>query len=144
MRRAANHHEFGGRTMSAESSSNRSFGLLFTTCFALLAAYNAWHLGAIWPLYVGIAILFLALALLWPATLAPLNRLWTRLGLAIGMVVSPIVLALLFFLVVTPVALLMRLAGKDPLRLRQQPQDGSYWIPRQPPGPSGESMRDQF
>jgi len=144
MDQAANHHEFGARTMATESSSNRSFGLLFAVVFAVLAIHNWWHVGRLWPLYAVLAALFLVLALAWPASLALLNRLWTRLGLMMGMIVSPIVLALLFLTVVTPVGLLMRLMGKDPMRVRKQPEGGSYWIVRDPPGPSGESMRDQF
>ena len=73
-----------------------------------------------------------------------LIRLWTRFGLLIGMMVSPIVLGLLFILVVTPVGLMMRLTGKDPLRLRRESGVGSYWIVRHPPGPPGDSMGDQF
>jgi hypothetical protein len=143
MRRAADHHEFGARAMSAEASSDRSFGLVFAAVFVLLAAYNAWRGGA-WPLYLAIAAAFLAVALVAPKCLAPLNRLWTRFGLILSMIVSPIVLALMFFLVVTPVGVLMRLTGKDPLRLRQDSETGSYWIVREPPGPSGESMGQQF
>ena len=144
MRRAADHHEFGARAMSAEASSDRSFGLVFAAVFALLAAYNAWHGGGAWPVYLAIAVAFLAVALAAPKWLALLNRLWTRFGLMLSMIVSPIVLALMFFLVVTPVGVLMRLTGKDPLRLRHDSGTGSYWIVREPPGPSGESMGQQF
>ena len=144
MSRAVDHHEFGGRTLSAEPSSDRSAGLVFAGFFAILVGYNWWHGGTAWPLYLGIVIAFLVVAWLWPKALAPLNRVWTKLGLLIGRIVSPIVLALMFYLVVTPVGLLMRLTGKDPLRLRRESSEGSYWIVRHPPGPSGESMREQF
>ena len=92
----------------------------------------------------GIGSVFLAVALLRPNVLSPLNRLWIKLGVLMAIIMSPIVLGLLFFLVVTPVGLLMRATGKDPLRLRQDPRVGSYWIVRHPPGPPGESMGDQF
>jgi Saxitoxin biosynthesis operon protein SxtJ len=144
MRRAADHHEFGARAAPVETSSDRSFGLVFAAVFAVLAAHNAWHGGAVWPLYLAIGIGFLAVALMRPKSLALLNRLWTRLGLIIGMIVSPIVLALMFFLVVTPVGLLMRLTGKDPLRLQGDSGTDSYWIVRHPPGPPGDSMGEQF
>jgi len=144
MRRRADHHEFGGRVASTESSSDRSFGLVFAAFFAILAAYNWWHQRAIWPLYLAVAVAFLAVALLWPNALAPANRLWTKLGHILGMIVSPIVLSLMFFLVVTPTGLLMRLLGKDPLRLRRDSGAGSYWIVRRPPGPPGDSMGEQF
>jgi Saxitoxin biosynthesis operon protein SxtJ len=142
--RRADHHEFGARAESIETSSDRSFGLVFAAVFALLAAYNAWNSGAAWPLFLAIAVGFLAVALVRPKWLALLNRLWTRFGLILGMIVSPIVLALMFFLVVTPVGLLMRLTGKDPLRLRPDSGTGSYWIVRHPPGPPGDSMSEQF
>jgi hypothetical protein len=144
MRKAAGHHEIGGRAAAIASSSDRSFGLVFAGVFSIVATYNWWYDGVAWPLHLGIAIVFLAIALLRPNILSPLNRLWSRLGLLIGMIVSPIVLGFLFILVVTPVGLMMRLTGKDPLRLRHESGVGSYWIVRHPPGPSGDSMGDQF
>ena len=144
MRRAADHHEFGRRAALPDPSSDRLFGLVFAGVFVIVAIYNWWYGGALWPLYLGIALLFVASALLRPNVLSPLNRLWTRFGLLIGMMVSPIVLGLLFILVVTPVGLMMRLTGKDPLRLRRESGVGSYWIVQHPPGPPGDSMGDQF
>ena len=90
------------------------------------------------------AAVFCGLALLLSRALAPLNRLWSRFGLLLSKIVSPIVLALLYFLTVVPVGLLMRLSGKDPLRLRFDPKAESYWIPRTPPGPAPDSMKNQF
>lgn len=144
MKRPEDHHEFGGRAATVETSSDRSFGLVFAGFFALLGGYGAWRGAALWPLWLAIAAVFLVLALLRPGVLSPLNYLWSKLGQLMGMVVSPIVLALMFFVVVTPVALLMRLFGKDPLRLRRDAGADSYWIAREPPGPPGDSMRDQF
>jgi len=140
----ADHHEFGARTTAAESSSDRSFGLVFAGFFTLLAAYGWWQASGRWPIYLGIAIVFLLVALAWPGVLAPLNRLWTRLGYFLGRIVSPVVLGLIFFVVMTPLAMLMRLLRKDVLRLRRESGAGSYWIVREPPGPPGETMRDQF
>lgn len=139
----AGHHELGGRAAEVETSSDRSFGLVFAGFFALLAAYHAWQHRGLWPLWIAIAAVFLVVALWRPQVLAPLNRVWTKLGLFLGMIVSPVVLGLMFFLVMTPIGMLMRLFGKDPLRLRGDPGE-SYWIVRDPPGPPGESMRDQF
>ena len=76
--------------------------------------------------------------------LRPLNRLWFLLGMALHKVVNPLVMGFLFYLTVTPMALFMRLAGKDPLRLKFDRQAKSYWIKRQPAGPAPESMRRQF
>jgi hypothetical protein len=140
----ADHHELRGHAAATESSSDRSFGLVVAGFFIILGAYNWWHQGRWWPASIAIAAAFLAIALLRPNVLAPLNRMWTKLGLLMAMVVSPILLGLLFLVVVTPVGLLMRLSGKDPLRLRDRSGAGSYWIVRQPPGPAGDTMVDQF
>src|SRR4051812_47342931 len=134
MSAAADHHELSRRAAEAETSSDRSFGLVFAGFFALLAGYNAWHHRGLWPLWLAIAAIFLVLALVRPHVLAPLNRMWTRLGLVLGMIVSPVVLGLMYFLVVTPIGMLMRRLGKDPLRLRGDPGAPSYWIVREPPG----------
>ena len=93
---------------------------------------------------LGVAAVFAALAFMWTALLAPLNRLWLKLGLVLYKVVNPIVLGLLFYVTVTPISLLMRVLGKDPLRLRRDPDAASYWIERTPPGPAPESMKNQF
>ena len=90
------------------------------------------------------AALFLAAALLRPAILNPLNRLWLKFGLLLHRVVNPIVMALLFYGTVLPTGLVMRALGKDLLRLKRQPDADSYWIVRQPPGPAPETMKDQF
>ncbi len=71
-----------------------------------------------------------------------MNRLWTRFGLLIHAIVSPVVLGLLFYGVITPTGLIMRALGKDPLGLAYEPAAESYWIKRRPPAP--ETMRDQF
>lgn len=139
------HHEFqGGGHDKVEGSSNRSFGLVFATVFALLAGYNAWHAGRAWPWLAGIAAAFLVLALTLPAVLGPLNRIWMKVGLVLAMIINPIVLGLLFLVGFTPIALIARLVGKDFLRLRRQPDVTSYWIVREPPGPEPASMKDQF
>ena len=70
-----------------------------------------------------------------PATLKPLNRMWFKFGLLLHKVVNPIVMALVFFGTVLPTGLIMRALGKDPLRLKWQPDANSYWIERRPPGP---------
>ena len=124
---------------------NRTFGLVFTGIFFLLAVYN-WLTDSA-PIYLrvfgGLAIIFLLATLIAPAILAPLNRAWYQLGLLLGRVVSPLVLGLLFFVLITPVALFTRLIGRDALRIKKQTID-SYWIKRGPPGPNPESFKDQF
>ena len=91
-----------------------------------------------------VAAAFLAAALFRPALLAPLNRLWSRFGLLLGRVTNPIIMGLVFFLLITPMALILRLRGNDPLRLRLALHAKSYWIERTPPGPTPASMTEQF
>jgi hypothetical protein len=93
---------------------------------------------------VALAGLFLATALLVPASLRPLNWIWFKFGLLLHKIVSPVVMGLLFFVTVTPIALLLRAGRKDMLRLKRDAKCDSYWIVRQPPGPAPETMKDQF
>jgi Saxitoxin biosynthesis operon protein SxtJ len=137
-------HEDFSRHAEAKGSSDRAFGFVFAIFFSLvgLAPLRTHHSVRWWALTL--ALLFLAVALLRPVWLNPFNRLWTKLGLLLGRVVSPIVMGLLFFLVVTPTAFLFRLLGKDPLRLAPEPDASTYWIERRPPGPPPETMANQF
>ena len=132
------------RDSREEGTSNRSLGLVFAAVF-LLVGFGPLLTGGdvrIWSIAVALA--FGLVALIIPATLGPLNRLWTRFGLLLHKIVSPIVLGIMFFLVITPMGFVMRMLGKDPLRLRRDPKTGSYWIERSPPGPPPETFIDQF
>ena len=126
------------------SGSDRAFGLAFSAVFVAMGLWPWLRHGEpprLWAL--GGALAFLALALLAPRRLAPLNRLWFRLGLALHAIVSPLVMGLLFYGAVTPMGLLMRALGKDILGLRRN--DGpTYWRDRDPPGPAAGSMKNQF
>lgn len=137
-------HEDLTREDETVSSSERSFGITFAVVFALIAVVKLWHgsTGAIYWLVA--AAVMLALASFWRAPLRPLNRLWFRLALVLHAVVNPIMMGLLFYLTVAPIGLLMRLLGKDPLRLRRDPQMQSYWIARTEDGTAPERMRNQF
>ena len=96
----------------------------------------------LWAL--GLSAVFLLLALVAPKILAPANRAWTKFGLLLHKIVSPIALGILFFGVVTPTGFVMRLLGKDLLRQRFDRSAKSYWIARTPPGPDAESLKNQF
>ncbi len=129
---------------SVASSSNRTFGLVFAAVFAIVAFWPALRHGEAlrwWAL--GVAVIFLGLALFAQERLAPLNRLWFKLGLSLHSVVSPLIMGLLFFGAVTPMAYILRLMGKDLLRLRSH-GELSYWIVRDPRGPAAGSMKNQF
>jgi len=112
--------------------------------FLLLALYPLLDGGTVRLWALGLAAAFLALALVRPALLAPLNALWTRLGLVLHKIVNPLVLGLMFYAVLTPTALLLRLFGKDLVGRDFDRQRTSYWVERQPPGPPPETMKNQF
>src|SRR5262249_24973856 len=117
---------------------------VFGAVFAIIAVWP-WLFGGqirIWSGIVGAV--FALVAWLWPAVLAPLNRVWTRFGLLHHRVVSPVVLGVMFFVVLTPMGLIMRALGKAPLRLRMDRNAGSYWIDRRPPGPAPDTLNNQF
>src|SRR5262247_3858266 len=140
------HDEDFTRKETVQGSSDRSFGFVMAAFFALVALFPLLHgpLSSIRWWALALAAAFLALALLWPAPLRPLNRAWLKLGLLLSKIVSPIVMMVLFYATVTPIGVLMRWAGKDPLRLRRDAAATSYWIPREPPGPAPNSMKQQF
>jgi hypothetical protein len=94
--------------------------------------------------WLAAAAAFLVCAYFWTAPLRPLNAVWHRLGLLLFAVVSPIVMGVVFYSTVAPIGLLMRLSGKDPLRLKLDRAARSYWIERDPPGPAGAEMKNQF
>ena len=137
-------HEDFSRQEKVKPSSDRNFGLVMAAFFTLVAFWPLVRAESIRWWALGVALVFLLLTLLWRAPLAPLNKMWMKLGALLYRIVSPIVMALLFYLTVTPLALLMRVLGKDPLRLRHDPNAASYWIERTPPGPAPDSMKNQF
>ncbi len=126
------------------SSSNRVLGLAFAALFAIFALWPLLRHGepARWQALAASAI-FLGLAVFAHERLALLNRLWFKLGLALHAIVSPIIIGLLFYGAVTPMSFILRLAGKDLLRL-QHDGASTYWINREPPGPAAGSMKNQF
>lgn len=137
-------HEDFSRHAEAPGSSDRAFGIVIGVFLALvaLAPLRAHHPIRWWAL--ALALLVLAVAGVRPGWLHLFNRLWTKLGLLLSRVATPIVMGLLFFLVVTPVAFLLRWLGKDPLQRAPDAQAATYWIERAPPGPPAESMLNQF
>ena len=121
--------------------SNRSFGIVFFIVFVLIAIYPLINQGEvrIWSLII--SFLFLFFGLLNSKILTPLNKLWFRFGLFLGKIISPIIMGVIFFLVVTPIGLLMRFFGKDVLNLKLNKKKSSYWIEKD--GPKSK-MKNQF
>ena len=121
-------------------SSNRSFGIVFFVVFLLIALYPLTNEGEIRIWSVIISLIFLILGLLNSKILAPLNKLWFKFGIFLGKMISPLIMGIIFFLVVTPIGLIMRLLGKDVLNLKYN-DNQSYWIERN--GPKSK-MKNQF
>ena len=137
-------HEDLRSHLTIRGSSDRQFGVVAGLFWIAVSLWPLRSGGLIraWALIAGA--LFLGLGILAPAVLRPLNRAWTAVGLLLSRVTNPVVAALLFYLVFTPCGLVMRLVGKDPLRLMRDPRAPTYWIERRPPGPSPESMVHPF
>ncbi len=121
-------------------SSNRSFGIVFFVVFFLIALYPLIHNEEIriWSLII--SLIFLILGLINSRILNPLNKLWFKFGILLGKIVSPIIMGIIFFLVVTPTGFIMRILGKDVLNLKFN-ENKSYWIEKT--GPKSK-MKNQF
>ena len=121
-------------------SSNRSFGIVFFIIFFLIALYPLLSDQEIrlWALII--SAIFLILGLLKSKLLTPLNKLWFRFGIFLGKIITPIIMGIIFFFVVTPIGLIMRLIGKDLLNLKYN-KEKSYWIEKD--GPKSK-MKNQF
>tara|TARA_Y100000389_G_scaffold203123_1_gene250530 strand:- start:387 stop:773 length:387 start_codon:yes stop_codon:yes gene_type:complete len=121
-------------------SSNRSFGIVFFVLFMLIALYPLIYSGEIRIWSAIISLILLVLGLINSKILAPLNKLWFKFGIFLGKIVSPLVMGVIFFLVVTPIAFLMRLLNKDLLNLKFN-NENTYWIKKT--GPKSK-MKNQF
>jgi hypothetical protein len=138
-------HEDLQRREKIKGSSDRSFGFVFAALFALVAfapLLRAPHQPRWWAAVIAIG--FALVALLWPRRLALLNRLWLKFGLLLHAIVSPVVLALIFYVAIVPVGLLKRIFGNDSLRLKADRAAKSYWIERDPSNSALSSMNQQF
>jgi hypothetical protein len=124
--------------------SNKSFGLLIGGVLLLVAGLHYWKERSDFLVWLIVAVGFIAVALLVPRALAPLRRLWLKLGHLMSIVISPIILALMYVLAIVVTGVLIRLFGKDLLSLKLKPEEASYWIKRNPPGPEFKSLADQF
>ena len=121
-------------------SSNRSFGIVFFIFFLILALYPLFNNEdlKLWSLII--SIIFLILGLLNSKVLTPLNRIWFKFGIILGKIVSPFVMGIIYFLIVTPIGLIMRLFRKDLLNLKYDNKN-TYWIEKT--GPKSK-MKNQF
>ena len=121
-------------------SSNKSFGIVFFVVFLLIAIYPLTNGGDI-RIWSGIiSFIFLVLGLLTSRILTPLNKIWFKFGIFLGKIISPLIMGIIFFLVVTPIGLIMKLFRKDLLNLKYN-KESSYWIEKT--GPKSK-MKNQF
>jgi Saxitoxin biosynthesis operon protein SxtJ len=140
------------RAHDIKMGSERGFGIVFAVVFAVVGIWPALRLGwrpsfdsalvRWWSLPIGAV--FLAVALVRPKILRPLNWLWFRFGMFLSRIMTPIVMGLIFILTVVPTAVIMRLRGHDPMRRKLDWHAKSYWIVREPPGPDPTTMRNQY
>jgi hypothetical protein len=138
------HEDLSRQDENQKQSSDRFFGLTFFGVFLIIALWPLLRHGSVSLPFLGIALGFLAVSLIAPALLGPLNRLWLKFGALLHSITSPIILGIMFFLVILPIGLIMRLLGKDFLHLRFDNSASSYWIRREPPGPEKTSLNRQF
>ena len=120
--------------------SNRSFGIVFFVVFLLIGLYPLINPESVRIWSVIISLIFLILGLMNSKILNPLNKLWFKFGILLGKIVSPIIMGIIFFLVVTPIGFIMRILGKDLLNLKFN-TNKSYWIEKT--GPKSK-MKNQF
>ena len=137
-------HEDLDKEEEVKVSSDRSFGIVFTLVFLAVGVWVVSEGQSKGWLFFVSAALFLVVAIARPSILGPLNRAWAKFGLLLGRVINPVILGVVFFLVVTPMAVIRRLLGKDSLHLKSNPDLKSYWIDRSPVGPKFGSMTKQF
>ena len=120
--------------------SNKSFGIVFFVVFLLISLYPLLNNESIRVWSLVISIIFLILGILDSKILSPLNKIWFKFGIFLGKIISPIIMGIIFFLVVTPTGFIMRLLGKDVLNLKFSDHK-SYWIEKT--GPKSK-MKNQF
>ena len=120
--------------------SNRSFGIVFFILFLLVALYPTINSEGIRMWSIIVSLIFLVLGLLDSKILTPLNKVWFKFGILLGRVISPLIMGVIFFFVVTPIGLIMRILGKDVLNLKYN-SNKTYWIEKT--GPKSK-MKNQF
>ena len=121
-------------------SSNKSFGIVFSIFFLLISIYPLLNNDPIYYWSLFLSFIFLVLGLMDSKILSPLNLLWFKFGILLGKIVSPIVMGIIFFLVVTPISILLKIFGKDVLNLKFN-NNKTYWIEKNEPK---SNMKKQF
>ena len=130
--------------VSHELPSNRKFGLFFSFLFLCISIYLVYKSSYLLSVFTFIIFsIFIIATLFIPNSLKPLNIAWFRIGLILGKIVSPIVLGFIFFILISPLAIILKISGRDELRIKMNVRK-SEWKKRIPVGPSASSFKDQF
>ncbi len=137
-------HENYREHATPEGGSNRAFGLVLFAALLLLAFFPLSSTVVPMGLAFAAAAILGFFAIVAPSRLSPLNRAWTRLGLALSRIASPVMLGIIYYLAVTPTGIVMRLAGKDLLKRKIDRTADTYWVDRTPAGPDAESLKNQY
>ncbi|MCC4241327.1 SxtJ family membrane protein [Thalassospira povalilytica] len=134
-------------TTKPQGPSNKSFGFVVGGIFLLIELYR-WFMSGVLDtagiILLVISVPLIVCALLCPKVLTPFNRAWMKLGEIMHHIVNPVVMLLLYTFAICTTGLIMRMLGKDPLRLKLDRDAKSYWIKRDPTGPSPDTMKNQF
>jgi hypothetical protein len=139
---SVNYHMNSKLQIPMNMPSNQKFGWLFSAIFLAGFGYFQWTHSPRWSIIsASLAVLFILLTICAPAVLAPFNKIWFALGLFLGKVVSPIVLSIIFFILITPVAMVTRFFGRDALLIKKR-EVSTYWVEKESIDP--ESFKNQF
>lgn len=139
----ASTHEDIRRSTEIRRPSDLSFGVTFSIFFIAVGILRSVN-GGLETVWFAVAAAFLALALLRPILLRPLNTIWFVIGRSLNRVVTPLLMGLVFFVVVTPIGVIARLLKKNPLSLQIDRSCDTYWLDRGQLRPTNTSMRNQF
>jgi hypothetical protein len=137
-------HETLNREEGIKVSSDRSFGIVFFVVFVLAGTWMILRDRPAGWLILASSLILLVISLVRPSILGSFNRAWFKFGILLSRVFNPLILGVVFFLVITPMAVTRRLMGKDSLNLKFKSSLKSYWVNRNPPGPKPDSMTRQF
>ena len=137
-------HEVFSERERINAGSDRAFGIVFALLFLIIGGFPILYGSDLRFWALGIGSVFFGVAIIAPQILRPLNIIWFKFGMLLHKIVNPIVMGLLFFFTVTPIAFIMRLINKDPLNCKFDPEASTYWIKREAGEPEPENMRRQF
>lgn len=138
------HESFNLKDAAHQGSSDKSFGLIFAVFFLIAFTFLLLKYGSIyWSLFI-VSGVFFVMSFVASKLLSPLHRLWLRLGELLHKIVSPVIFAVIYFLLITPISLLKRIVSGASLELKFNKDVKSYWIVREPLAPSSSNMFNQF